>query len=203
MRKNQQLKRLTFARATWAQARDKLEASSAPRATVELVIEDQDGKVETSLRLQPRIELFGARYALQPHKQLPALTQCLHCQMLGHLAKACQGQWVQCGICAGQHHTSKHCQECALCRSEGITDPACAHPPLCVNCGGPHWSDNRTCSSMHKYVHPRSRTSSPTPAPWPGSSRPRAPTPPPVATHSPPPTGDLDNPIDNAQAPGA
>ena len=202
MRKNQQLKRLTFARATWAQARDKLEASSAPRAAVELLIEDQDGKVETSLRSQPRIELFGARYALQPHKQLPALTQCSHCQTLGHLAKACQGRWVRCGICAGQHHTSKHRQECALCRSEGVTDPACPHPPLCVNCGGPHRSDDRVCSSMRKYALPRSRTSSPAPAPQPGPSRTRAPSPPPAAPRSPPPTGDLDDPMGNVQAPG-
>lgn len=73
------------------------------------------------------------------HIERGPIRQCLNCQSYGHHTKACRrDQHPVCGICAGDHHTSKH--KCATC---GTTDDSCDHvASKCALCKESHvaWS---------------------------------------------------------------
>lgn len=159
LRQNNILATVPIFKATWTDSAERLAADPNRHfAVLQLVIEDQLGRVETALKANNKLLFYGTKIKVEPPYNRPVFSQCDNCQALGHLAKACKNRSVRCGICAGVHHTNKHRQLCEHCRREGVTAVECPHPPLCVNCGGTHRSNSTMCPERRHYATPPSKS---------------------------------------------
>ncbi|KAJ6617934.1 hypothetical protein B0H10DRAFT_1767803, partial [Mycena sp. CBHHK59/15] len=77
----------------------------------------------------------------------PPPLQCFHCQVYGHMAKACSDSkdpaTIKCARCAGSHATRDcECPNTPRCANTRT----CTHIMVkCANCGGPHKSFANSC----------------------------------------------------------
>jgi hypothetical protein len=73
---------------------------------------------------------------------VPRTPQCFRCQDWGHRATECAGE-ARCGVCAGDHETSKH--QCTHINPCPTGSRCTVTKPKCANCGGEHASWIRSC----------------------------------------------------------
>ncbi|KAI0994262.1 hypothetical protein K3495_g13920 [Podosphaera aphanis] len=88
-----------------------------------------------------KLIVAGRSLKAEKYMNVPATTQCNHCQGYGHISTKCRWE-AKCQFCAGQHNTQQHV--CSQCNSIG---KKCVHLiPKCANCGEAHTSEKETCA---------------------------------------------------------
>ncbi len=127
------LKKAHFAMAPrWLKPVDCIESMYS---TITFAISDPDGTITNKL-LSGRATLFRKEVAIQRWVDKPALVQCSHCHVLGHIrsSRSCPlgKDSVKCYICGGAHLSDKHDQSCPKKHAiAGICN--CKHFK-CLNC---------------------------------------------------------------------
>lgn len=127
----------------WLKPVDRIDSDYS---TITFAISDPDGSITNRL-LSGRAALFGKEVEIQRWVEKPALVQCSHCHVLGHIktSRACPlgKDSVRCYICGGSHRSETHDQNCRRNHAiAGICD--CKHFK-CINCHktGHHSRDPR------------------------------------------------------------
>lgn len=94
-----------------------------------------------------RVELF------QQRERVP---MCRNCLKWGHTRATCHSLRSVCARCGGHHLQSEHDEHAACCLldPEGKKDGHCTHPPMCVNCTGPHTAFSRECPFFRHRFEP-------------------------------------------------
>ncbi|KAI5116365.1 hypothetical protein M0805_008183 [Coniferiporia weirii] len=118
--------------------------SSLDTCPVSFTFVNVNGSICMCLLKHPRVWLFGTTLHLSIPPVHQGLTQCEHCQALGHGTTGCHAPAV-CTDCAGQHLTQNHWKSCADRTSEAIAKDTCPHLHCCHNCNGDHPATDPAC----------------------------------------------------------
>ncbi|KAH9854857.1 hypothetical protein C2E23DRAFT_815926 [Lenzites betulinus] len=131
--------------------------SRAGDTSRELVVEVEDDSSHTigdQLLKQPVIFDCGP---LRPHimRDRRLVIQCGQCFRWGHPTRRCAATRDVCVRCSGNHKVAAHSRVASCCntRPDRNSTP-CPHPPVCVNCHGGHYANDRVCEFFkHRSDH--------------------------------------------------
>ena len=104
------------------------------------VQDNADGSVGKSL-MNSAVYFSGGLRQCRRWVQRNEVRFCNTCQRWGHGSFLCRTNMIICSKCGGHHSYKHHEKHCATC--EKGAGHICV--PKCVNCSGPHFSNDRSC----------------------------------------------------------
>ncbi|KAG9126385.1 hypothetical protein FRC07_003632 [Ceratobasidium sp. 392] len=147
----------------WVMRPDNLQQTGRFNSSVSLVFEDPDGSIVEALT-RTRTYAFGSVIYGKVWIDKPVLRECTKCLALTHTADRCR-KTHHCDICGLAHQTTMHRPNCKLCKRAAIApETPCAHPPVCINCKGPHRASTLSCPARSNYRVPIPSVLVPAPA---------------------------------------
>ncbi|KAF5376109.1 hypothetical protein D9615_007779 [Tricholomella constricta] len=110
-----------------------------------------------------RLSFGGQICMIRPAEKRPGTPQCQRCWKWGHIDTRCSLNRNICAHCGGPHGLQYHRVLGSCCKAKPKENPPveathpdedCPHPPKCVNCGGEHLANAKTCPYFRHRFEP-------------------------------------------------
>ncbi|KAF5377289.1 hypothetical protein D9615_006460 [Tricholomella constricta] len=110
-----------------------------------------------------RLSFGGQICMIRPAEKRPGTPQCQRCWKWGHIDTRCSLNRNICAHCGGPHGLQYHRVLGSCCKAKPKANPPveathpdedCPHPPKCVNCGGEHLANAKTCPYFRHRFEP-------------------------------------------------